>query len=56
MDEEGEPPSRRKLVKCKVELEDPVSRKNWVVNGQRLKLYLGGEIERVITIILLKEL
>ena len=25
-----------------VEIEDPVKKESWVVNGQRLKLYLGG--------------
>ncbi|XP_068503670.1 uncharacterized protein [Phaseolus vulgaris] len=34
-----------------VELEDPVSKRNWVVNGQRLKHYFGGEVERHTTMI-----
>ena len=34
-------------------LEDPTSKRNWVLNGQRLKLYLGGEVEKVTTIMLL---
>ena len=29
-----------------IEIEDPVSKKNWTVNGQRLKVYLGGDFER----------
>jgi len=50
---EGQPWPRRTLVKSYgvVELEDPVSHKSWVVNGQRLKPYLGGEIERLIIVI-----
>jgi len=38
-----------------VELEDPKSQRSWVVNGQRLKPYLGGEIDRLATIIQLDE-
>jgi len=34
-----------------VELEEP----NWVVNGKRLKLYLGGEVEELTTIVLLND-
>lgn len=34
-------------------LEDPILKESWTVNGQRLKLYLGGEIGRLTTIILL---
>ena len=54
----GQPPPRRTLVKSYgvVELEDSMSHKSWVVNGQRLKAYLNGEIKRLITMILLKEL
>nr|KYP35333.1 hypothetical protein KK1_043639 [Cajanus cajan] len=29
-----------------IELEDPASGRTWLVNGQRLKHYLGGEVER----------
>lgn len=32
-------------------LEDPISKESWIVNGQRLKLYLGGEIDRLTTTI-----
>lgn len=32
-------------------LEDPISKGSWTMNGQRLKLYLGGEIDRFTTII-----
>jgi len=58
MNEEGQPPPRRTLVKSyvAVKLEDPVSHKSWVVNGQRSKPYLGGKIERIITVVLLWEL
>ena len=38
-----------------IELEDPESKKSWVVKGQRLKPYLGGEIDRLATIIQLDE-
>jgi len=38
-----------------IELEDPESKRIWVVNGQRLKPYLGGEIDRLATIIQLDE-
>jgi len=36
-----------------VQLEDPVSKRSWVVNGQRLKHYFGGEVERHTTIFVL---
>ena len=41
-----------------VELMDPQSNtpeRSWVVNGQRLKLYHGGSIERLITILHLQD-
>ena len=38
-----------------IELEDPESKRSWVVNGQRLKPYLGGEIDKLATIIQLNE-
>ena len=41
-----------------VELCDPQSKtpgKTWVVNGQRLKLYHGGTIERLTTVLYLQE-
>ena len=38
-----------------VEIEDPVKNESWVVNGQRLKLYLGGDVERLATIVNLTE-
>jgi hypothetical protein len=38
-----------------VEIEDPVKNESWVVNGQRLKLYLGGDVERLPTIVTLIE-
>nr|KYP36512.1 Transposon Ty3-I Gag-Pol polyprotein [Cajanus cajan] len=31
-----------------VEIEDPTSKRSWMVNGQRLKPYLGGDFERLI--------
>ena len=34
-----------------IELEDPTSKRSWIVNGQRLKPYLGGEVERLTTIL-----
>jgi hypothetical protein len=38
-----------------VEIEDTVKNESWVVNGQRLKLYLGGDVERLATIVTLIE-
>ncbi|BAU01757.1 hypothetical protein VIGAN_11105700 [Vigna angularis var. angularis] len=41
-----------------IELMDPNSEdsnRSWIVNGQRLKHYLGGEVERLTTIIHLSE-
>ena len=41
-----------------VELMDPQSNaleRSWVVNGQRLKLYHGGSIERLTTILHLQD-
>lgn len=32
-------------------LENPVSKENWTINGQRLNIYLGGEIDRLTTTI-----
>lgn len=32
-------------------LEDPVLKENWIVNGQWLKIYLDGEIDRLTTTI-----
>ena len=39
-----------------IELEDPSSGRSWVVNGQRLKEYLGGDIERLKVITHLQDL
>ncbi|XP_014499262.1 uncharacterized protein LOC106760332 [Vigna radiata var. radiata] len=36
-----------------VELETTDKERNWVVNGQRLKHYLGGEVEQVSTVLML---
>nr|KYP45555.1 hypothetical protein KK1_032914 [Cajanus cajan] len=38
-----------------IELEDPASGRTWLVNGQRLKHYLGGEVERFTASTHLKE-
>ncbi|XP_019416429.1 PREDICTED: uncharacterized protein LOC109327723 [Lupinus angustifolius] len=38
-----------------IELQDPTYQRSWVVNGQSLKPYLGGDIERLITVINLSE-
>ncbi|CAL0312853.1 unnamed protein product [Lupinus luteus] len=38
-----------------IELQDPASQRSWTVNGQRLKPYLGGDVERLTTIINLSE-
>ncbi|KAK2359233.1 hypothetical protein QL285_084625 [Trifolium repens] len=32
-----------------IELEDPMTKDRWTVNGQRLKLYFGGEFDRFTT-------
>ncbi|XP_019420702.1 PREDICTED: uncharacterized protein LOC109330887 [Lupinus angustifolius] len=34
-----------------IKLQDPASQSSWVVNGQRVKPYLGGDVERLTTII-----
>ncbi|XP_019459915.1 PREDICTED: uncharacterized protein LOC109359673 [Lupinus angustifolius] len=34
-----------------IELQDPTSQRSWVVNGQRVKPYLGGDVEQLTTII-----
>jgi hypothetical protein len=38
-----------------VELEDPVTKASWTVNGQRLKPYFGGEIDQCFPTISLVE-
>ncbi|CAL0318450.1 unnamed protein product [Lupinus luteus] len=38
-----------------IELQDPASQRSWTVNGQRLNPYLGGDVERLTTIINLSE-
>ncbi|XP_017413013.1 uncharacterized protein LOC108324583 [Vigna angularis] len=38
-----------------IELEDPESKRIWAVNGERLKPYFGGEVDRLATIIQLDE-
>nr|KYP53119.1 Retrovirus-related Pol polyprotein from transposon 17.6 [Cajanus cajan] len=37
-----------------VELEEPSIGRAWMVNGQKIKLYLGGEVERLTTAIINK--
>jgi len=39
-----------------VELEDPATKASWTVNGQRLKPYFGGEIDRLTSAISLDNL
>ena len=38
-----------------IEVEDPKSKRSWWVNGQRLKHYHGGNIEKLATVVYLKE-
>jgi len=38
-----------------IELEDSESHERWIVNGQRVKPYLGNEQENLTTIILLDD-
>jgi len=38
-----------------IELKDPISHRSWVVNGQRVKPYLGNEKEELTAVILLNE-
>jgi len=38
-----------------VEIEDAKSKRSWLVNGQRLKHYKGGEAERLIALITLRD-
>ncbi|XP_020235395.1 uncharacterized protein LOC109815167 [Cajanus cajan] len=49
-------PFRVKQVKPHgaIQVEDVSSKESWVVNGQRLKLYLGGEIERAYSTVALE--
>ena len=32
-------------------LEDPTTKRTWTVNGRRIKHYLGGDFERIITVV-----
>lgn len=34
-----------------MDLEDPITKRSWIINVQRLKPYLGGEAERLTTVI-----
>ena len=38
-----------------IEIEDAKTQKSWLVNGQRLKHYKGGEVEKLISVITLEE-
>ncbi|XP_019439050.1 PREDICTED: uncharacterized protein LOC109344755 [Lupinus angustifolius] len=38
-----------------IELEDQGSKETWVVNGQRLKPYLGGDVQTVSTVLYLND-
>lgn len=38
-----------------IELQDLATQKNWIVNGKRLKIYLSGDIERLITVMHLSD-
>jgi len=38
-----------------VEIEDAKSKRSWLVNGQRLKYYKGGEVERLVALITLSD-
>ena len=38
-----------------VELEDPQTQRSWTVNGQRLKHYFGGEFDKLVIMIQLKD-
>jgi len=38
-----------------VELEDPQTQRSWTANGQRLKHYFGGEFDKLVTVIQLKD-
>ena len=38
-----------------IELEEPKWHRSWVVNGQRVKPYLGNEHENLTTVILLDD-
>ena len=41
-----------------VELVDPTvgpHEKRWIVNGQRLKIYNGGQLERLISVVYLND-
>ena len=38
-----------------VEIKDPKSKRSWLVNGQRLKHYVGGDFERLISLITLTD-
>jgi len=38
-----------------IEIEYAKTQKSWMVNGQRLKHYKGGEVEKLISVITLEE-
>jgi len=38
-----------------IEIEDAKTKRSWMVNGQWLKHYKGGEVEKLISMIKLKD-
>ncbi|KAL2321963.1 hypothetical protein Fmac_026342 [Flemingia macrophylla] len=38
-----------------VKIENPSTERSWVVNGQRLKVYVGGEVLRLTTVVKFQE-
>jgi hypothetical protein len=40
---------------CAIKIEDPTTARSWLVNGQRLKHYLGGVVERLTTVLHLND-
>ena len=36
-------------------LEDPATKRTWTMNGSKIKHYLGGDVERLTTVIQLQE-
>jgi len=38
-----------------IEIEDAKTKRSWMVNGQRLKHYKGGEVEKLISVIKLED-
>jgi len=38
-----------------IEIKNTKNQKSWMVNGQRLKHYKGGRVEKLISVITLKD-